>query len=224
MIVKNESGRYLRQALERHREYIDDAVIIDDGSTDDTPDLCVQLLKGIPLKLVRNETSKFHNEIDLRKQQWEETLAVQPEWILNLDGDEWLEDRFAGEVKRLMEQSEISLFCFRLYDFWSPTEYREDRYWQAHFSYRPLLLRYVPGFEYVWKETAQHCGRFPENVFQLPNAISELRVKHMGWANHGDRLAKFRRYVLLDEHMQFGQKEQYLSILDKKPNLVLWQE
>jgi len=40
MVVHNEADRYLRRALEAHRAYIDEAVIIDDGSTDESVELC----------------------------------------------------------------------------------------------------------------------------------------------------------------------------------------
>jgi glycosyltransferase involved in cell wall biosynthesis len=224
MVVKNESGRYLKQALERHRLYIDDAVIIDDGSTDDTIDICLQALTGIPVKLIRNEVSKFSNEITLRKQQWEETLSVNPQWILNLDADEWFEDRFTTEIRQLLDQSNTHAISFRLYDFWTNTAYREDNNWQAHLFYRPFLLRYNPDFTYVWKETPQHCGRFPENIYQLPNELSNLRLKHFGWVNVADRLQKFNRYMLLDPDAVYGLKEQYLSIIDSNPHLIEWVE
>ncbi|SDE46938.1 Glycosyl transferase family 2 [Paenibacillus sp. UNCCL117] len=224
MVVKNESGRYLQHALAKHRDYIDDAVIIDDGSTDDTADECLRLLDGLPVRLIRNKVSKFSNEVMLRQQQWEETLSVKPDWILNLDADEWFEDRFAGEVDSLLEQQEFSLYSFRLFDFWTATAYRDDACWQAHNYYRPFLLKYTPDFTYEWKETPQHCGRYPYNIFQLPNSISPLRLKHMGWIDEQNRLDKLRRYLALDPKMQYGSKEQYLSIVDPNPHLVEWVE
>ncbi len=224
MIVKNEGGRYLRQALQRHRQFIHAAVIIDDGSTDDTPDICIRELAGIPLKLVRNGESRFAREVLLRKQQWEETIATQPDWILSLDADEWFEDRFGVEVQALMEDPESDLFSFRLYDFWNERAYREDQYWQAHLAYRPLLLRYRPEFAYSWKESNQHCGRLPENVFALPNKISPLRLKHFGWASIEDRINKFERYMRLDAGGKDGSLAQYFSIVDEHPRLVEWVE
>ncbi|MFF2484280.1 glycosyltransferase [Paenibacillus sp. NPDC058071] len=224
MIVRNEAGRYLREALQRHRRYIDDAVIIDDGSTDHTVELIAETLQGIPLKLVRNETPRFSNEVALRKQQWEETLMVRPEWILNLDADEWFEDRFEKELDGLLSQPDVNVYCFRLYDFWSRTAYREDSYWRAHESYRPFLLKYQPGFAYTWRETAQHCGRFPQNIYELPHRLSNLRLKHLGWADSADRQEKWERYRRLDPDAQFGWAEQYGSILDQNPHLLEWVE
>lgn len=69
MIVRNEERRYLKEALETHRPWIDQAVIIDDGSTDGTAALCRELLDGIPLVLVENPVSRFSDEVRLRKQR-----------------------------------------------------------------------------------------------------------------------------------------------------------
>ncbi|KAF6583435.1 glycosyltransferase, partial [Paenibacillus sp. EKM208P] len=66
MTVYNEADRKLIDVLRSHREYIDEAVIIDDGSQDDSGELCREILKGIPLRLIRNETASFTNELELR--------------------------------------------------------------------------------------------------------------------------------------------------------------
>ncbi|MHA0858293.1 glycosyltransferase family 2 protein [Paenibacillus sp. CMAA1364] len=224
MVVKDESQRFLRQVLEEHRKYIDEAVIINDGSSDDTVDLCYEILEGIPLRMIHNEVSKFSNEIDLRKQQWEEVLKYDPDWILNLDADEIFEPRFAQEIRSLLRDTDVDLFCFRLFDFWNIDHYREDRYWQSHLMYRPFLIRYNKDFVFHWKETAQHCGRFPENIFELSHSLSDLRLKHLGWSQPQDRLEKYLRYKVLDPHGVFGWKEQYESILDEFPNLQPWIE
>lgn len=223
MIVKNEGQRYLRRALETHRQWIDAAVIIDDGSTDDTPDICERALDGIPLRLVRNPQSRFANEVELRKQQWEETVGTGPEWIMNLDGDEVFERGFAGQVGDIVGSAYDAVY-FRLYDMWSETHYREDLYWKAHGIYRPFLVRYKPGLAYVWRETPQHCGRFPLTINTFSYWCHPARVKHYGWARPEDRQAKVERYLALDPDARYGWKEQYDSILDEHPHLVPWEE
>ncbi|ASK61093.1 glycosyl transferase [Virgibacillus phasianinus] len=224
MVVKNESDRFLKHALKEHRKYIDEAVIIDDGSTDDTLELCLDVLNGIPVHTVENQISKFANEVELRKQQWAETIKKEPDWILNLDADEIFEKRFAYEIHDLLQQTKFDVFSFRLYDFWNSTHYREDALWRAHLTYRPFLVRHREGFVQKWKDTPQHCGRFPENIYELPNSISNLRLQHFGWANPDIRLEKFRRYSALDPESIHGNSEQYQSILDEHPNLIRWKE
>lgn len=225
MIVKNEGNRYLRPVLESAKHYITDAVIIDDASTDNTVQVCQEILKDIPLKIILNDDSKFSNECSLREQQWEETIKTNPDWILCLDADEIFEDKFQHEVKSLVQKNDVDVYLFRLYDFWNATSYREDTYWKAHFYYRPFLVRYKPEVHYTFKKWAQHCGRFPQEFHSSPKAVlSELRLKHYGWAKIEDRQNKYTRYQQLDPGAKYGWQEQYDSIMDENPHLVEWKE
>ncbi|WP_024631386.1 MULTISPECIES: glycosyltransferase family 2 protein [Paenibacillus] len=223
MIVRNEEHRYLRQALETHRPWIDRAVIIDDGSTDNTVALCQEMLEGIPLTLIVNPASLFADEVSLRKQQWETTVATGPEWILNLDADEILTTDFGIVRNQLLGGTEDAIY-FRLFDMWSETHYRDDEYWQAHAYYRPFLVRYRPEWSYEWKETPQHCGRFPLTIQHFAYGCHSPRVKHYGWARAEDRIRKYERYQALDPDARYGWKEQYESILDTEPRLLQWSE
>lgn len=224
MIVRNEADRYLRRMLTAHLEIIDEAVIIDDGSTDGTADVIREVLADVPLTLIENPVSRFSNEVELRKQQWEETIRTKPDWILNLDADEILEADFAGQIADIVRQQEHHIIYFRLYDMWSETHYREDTYWFVHRTYRPFMVRYLPGVDYIWNEVSQHCGRFPRTVLSFPHLCHNARVQHFGWATLEDRKTKYERYKQLDPDSRFGVKEQYDSILDERPNLVRWQD
>lgn len=224
MIVHNERGRYLEQLLKEHRSYIHEAVILDDGSTDDTAALCLELLRDIPVCLIRTPVSSFHNEVELRKRQWRETVARNPEWILVLDADEGFEANPGSMLEEITTQQDYNTIYLRLYDMWNDSHYRDDRFWNAHQMYRPFLVRYIPGQSWSWKETPQHCGRLPLEVLQYSYWCHPLRVKHYGWSRLEDRRMKLARYRQLDPNMQYGWKEQYDSILDENPNLVPWED
>jgi len=222
MLVRNEADRYLEKVLQHAAAYIDSAVILDDASEDNTVEVCKKALDGISLTLVSNKKPCFHNEVVLRKQLWELAVNTNPDWILILDADEVFEDRAPGVLRLLARRPGVYYYSFRLYDMWDEHRYREDAYWNAHKWYRPFMVRYVPGFNYVWKNTPLHCGRFPQNIAELKGETSELRIKHLGWMKPEDRLKKYYRYKKLDPQGIYGIAQQYESILDPRPNLVTW--
>lgn len=222
MAVRNEADRYLRRVLAAASRYVTSAVIVDDASTDATVEVCAQELSRIPYRIVHNARSRFHHEVDLRRQQWQEATATGADWVLVLDADEIFEDRFQHEVPSLLADPEVDAYYFRLYDFWNEHQFRDDDCWRAHTVYRPFLVRSKPAG--TWKETALHCGRFPLEVSSFPYRCSDLRLKHLGWATPEDRRAKLERYRRLDPEGAFGWKAQYDSILDPSPHLVDWLE
>lgn len=224
MTVHNEAGNLLEKVLKEHVRYIDDAVIIDDASTDSSGMIVHEALAGIPHRVIHNPVSKFSNEVELRKQQWDEAVRTNPDWILSVDADHIFEDRFSDCIRQLINQTEYDVINFRLYDFWDSDHYREDRYWNAHRTYRAFLVRYQHEFPYVWKDTPQHCGHFPSNIYQLPCVNSQLRLKHFGWADPQRRMERYKRYLKLDPEFKWGWKEQIESVIDKNPNLVEWKE
>ncbi|RYD03050.1 hypothetical protein N752_21810 [Desulforamulus aquiferis] len=224
MLVKNEAARYLEKVLKHAARYITQAIILDDASDDNTCELCQSILNGIPLTIVSNPEPAFDNEVVLRKQLWRLAANTDPDWILILDGDEIFEDKALEELPILASRKDVDVLYFRLYDMWDELHYREDKYWQAHRQYRPFMVRYKKGFPYKWKETPQHCGRFPINISKLSGAASELRIKHLGWMKQEDRQEKYNRYMTLDPEGRYGILEQYSSILDENPNLLPWLE
>lgn len=224
MVVKNEENRYLESMLKSLVGHIDEAVIIDDASTDATVEICKKVLGDIPLEIIENTKSMFSNEVELRKKQWEETVKTNPDWILNLDADEMLEESVWETVGEILDNPDCTSCDFVLYDMWNETHYREDEFWSAHKTKRTFLLRYQNDFPYVWHETPQHCGRFPANCNKPEDQERDYRIQHWGWSSQESRETKYKRYKQLDPNAVFGIKEQYESILDKEPRLIPWQK
>lgn len=222
MIVRNEEGRFLEKALLHHRKIIDRAVIIDDNCADGTIEIIKNILADKEIFIIKNDESLFDREHLLRKKQWLETIKTHPDWILNLDADEIMEENYFDKLKPILSQTGQRQIGFRLHDMWDIDHYRDDHLWNAHMRVWPFLFRYTPFFNYEWNKMDHHCGRFPTNLGFFETLDSQIRIKHMGWSSEKIRMEKYQRYARLDPNAHYGVKEQYQSILDKSPILKKW--
>jgi hypothetical protein len=224
MVVRNEADRYLRRVLERVRPVIAAAVIVDDASEDETVAICRDVLGGLPLRIVELPSSRFHREHELRRLQWHETLRTDPDWILNLDADELFGDDPAHDFPLLINQTEHDLYGFKLFNMWDEDHFRTDVGWDPGDWFAPLLLRPSEDIADRWRETNQHCGRWPLDVYDQLRITSRLRVQHLGWADQRERARKYRRYLELDLNPEPEQRALYESILDPNPPLTRWKK
>lgn len=211
MLVRNEADRFLRRVLGDLSLYCDAIVVLDDGSTDETPEVCSFHYRVI---LHRNPASTFlEDESALRFRLWRLALEAEPDWILAIDADEMLEERFKEEREALLSQEEYDVIAFQRHDFWSETHYRADDVFSP--SHKKMLVRHRPGFDYAWDGLATQSDRIPDN---LPGPVlwSPLRMKHFGYASPRDRLRKYLRAAASLPHLDHS------GILCEHPDLVEW--
>ncbi|MFV9510025.1 glycosyltransferase [Tepidibacillus sp. LV47] len=226
MLVKNEANRYLKRVIENISSYADELVVLDDKSIDDTVDV-IRKTSTIPTYITSIDNGNFYeNEIELRKRLYQLVLSRNPDWFMIVDADEIFDQASREKFEKLMNQNEVDVWGFKLYDMWDETHYRSDEYWRAHEYSTLMLVRNIRGFQPEWRETPIHCGRLPSNLWSLRTKSTELmKIKHYGWADPEDRKKKYERYMKYDPKGEYrGNIEQYLSILDEKPNLVSWDD
>lgn len=226
MLVHNEEGRYLEEVLHHMFKYCNDIVVLDDASTDKTPEI-VQSYNNT--HYFRHEVHGFYNEWVLRKQLWDYTVMTNPEWIIAMDADEVLEDAAPAKIRQLVNVVGVDAYTFKRYDFWwSKRFYREDPHWQPHNTdTRIQLLHYRPNIIYQWNERPIHCGSVPQSIFQTHVvARSDIRLKHYGWANKKEYDARLARYMAHDPDHLYSPSEaqQRKEIFDPNPTLIKWKE
>lgn len=225
MLLKSDT-RYLPAVLAHAANYVDEVVIVDASDSEGTTEVCREVMDraGVPLIVISSARNGCDSHAELRKQQWELTLATKPDWILCLDSDQFFEDRMKWQAAQLINQDDFDVICFRMYDMWDLEHYRDDEYWKAHLKYLPFLVRYQPNFEYIWSDTTVDCDWFPGNLGVLPAYRSDLRLKHLGWANRDDRQRGYDSYKAFVSMGKQAISERAESILDPSPNLVRWRE
>ena len=213
-IAKNEALN-IGKSIESYKEYVDEIIIVDTGSIDET----VEIAEKLGAKVLKFE---WKNDFSAAKNYAIDNATG--DWILFLDADEIFENRIVKDIKHMLKNNEVDAYCFRLYDMWKPLYYRDDEYWYAHKHHRPFLIRYQPNFKYKFLKQNHHCGRMPKNVLRLNYINSDIRLKHLGWLDDEDKKNKYDRYKKLDKDGIYGNNAQYESILDKNPNLVEFKE
>jgi glycosyltransferase involved in cell wall biosynthesis len=216
-LVKNEEGRYLERVLEQMAKVCDKIIVLDDCSTDDTPEIC----KAYGAEVFPSIQSYWGtNELKQRKLLWE--LATHEadfgDWVLCLDADETFDKpELLRDYIKKADAAGCNSLAFPLYDMWSETHYRDDNFWQGHNGVWPFCVKYEDT-DCFWKETPLHCGRFPINAGNKI-AMCPIKIQHWGWAKPEDRQAKYDRYMRTDPGGKYGCLEQYQSILDPEPVL-----
>jgi len=224
MHIKNEADRYLIPMLESVREYIDEAVILDDHSTDNSVEIVRELLKGIPL-ILEVYPDTFFFESNLHNKLMDMIIPTKPEWILCLDADEILENRAKYDLrKQLEENNHCTCICFHQFEMWDEVHYRTDNVWgktPKGWVYRGF--KYEEGKKYWWHPMGHHVERIPDGIKGNNEFHSDIRLKHYGWIKNKEE--KLKRYKEHFEHYKFGYFPHiWNTLLDKNPTLELFEE
>lgn len=221
MVVFNEGNRFLTRVLNHLSLWVDEIVILDDGSTDHTRKICNQYPKVF---FVENDAHTFiQHEARLREKLWNITISRNPDWILAIDADEIFTDRILDAIDSYLEQKTYDAFAFRLFDFWkSENYYRVDGAWNPWIKFSVFLVRYHPEWKVTWPDYVIHSGRWPLEYRFIKNTFqSDIRVKHFGWARPEDHYRKYIFYCQKDLE-QYGKIQPHTkSIMASNDSIIL---
>jgi hypothetical protein len=219
--VHNEARRYLKTVLDRLNQYVDGIVVVDDASTDETPELC-RNHPGVIRYFQLKEPLFNSDEAALRRILWEKTVELNPGWVMAIDADEIMGSAIKDQISVLTGQNRSDLFCFTTYHFWANLScYRVDGLWDPALSKTPCLYRFQKDLTYHWPNRKLHCGRFPMECYQRPGSVSKVPLFHLGYVTKTDLFNKSERYLALDPEGKFCPIAHYRSITET-PRLKQW--
>jgi len=213
--ARNEQ-RFLPGWLENVAPAIDGIIALDDGSEDGT----AELLSAHPktLELIRNPAGQAWNERANQMALIKAGRRHGADWLLCIDADERLEQRFAADVPNLLDEAErkgIEAYALRYRELWNDRHhYRQDGIWgrkirhhlfrndvrHTKFDPRPLHRHWMP---------LDIVTRLPTVGANLPHNLYHLRM-----IRPEDRQARYERYISLDPESRY-QPEGYDYLIDE---------
>lgn len=213
MQVRNES-RFLPGCLEHLREHVDGFVILDDGSTDDTPALIAQEPKLV--QCIRNPSATPHtwHEPENKRRLLQAAKANGAGWVLVCDADERYETLFLRGLRTIVQAlDERGFLMLRLSfrELWEkPDHYRIDGIWDKKLRARLIRLPeqisfgHCPEFHGTWVPDAL----IPYSVQATRHAALYYHLYHLKMIRQEDRVQRRELYRKLDPQTKF-QKEGY---------------
>ena len=211
MRVRNEA-RWIRRAVESILPLCQRVVILDDHSTDDTPDIVAAIPR---VELIRSPFAGLDEARD--KNLLLDHVRAEADWVLMIDGDEILTD--TEELRRaFITCSGVHPYPVRrcislrvLYAWDREDQIRVDGVYgnyRRQSAFRPGIARFHSrgGANF-------HCGNTPAEL-RSSTAYVETPLLHLGYMHKEDRVRKFAWYRECDPGNEAEDEYRHIVIGD----------
>ncbi|HJN14090.1 MAG TPA: glycosyltransferase [Armatimonadota bacterium] len=201
---------WAEECLRGLSEFVDEIVMVDDGSTDRTVEICRSFPK---VSTVLPWPKTFFDEGLDRNVLLGLVKGTEPDWILMMDIDEVFEDRIAARIDELTHQDEYVVWGFHMLHFWhGKTQYRMDGKWgkETLHHVHTRLFRNQPSLRYPFQPIhgAHVLG------MQGPGGLSDVKIRHYGYSFPVKVREKYDAYRRIDS------KGDYEHLIDES-DLIL---
>jgi glycosyltransferase involved in cell wall biosynthesis len=214
--AKNE-GRWIKKVLDVASEICEGIIVLDDGSTDNTLEICKNH-KNV-LRVIHQDDIGVHASRDLST-IWEIALTYEPEFVLHLDGDEFLSPNYVemllDEITILHPNSDV--FEFQALYVWDKfNQYRYDGIYSNVWAKKLLRIKNQPK-KLSFIDNPLHSTVLPSNSIGTENSIrTNVKLYHYGYFDESLRKKKYTFYQKQDS----GNKEfdNYQHLISDKGKL-----
>ena len=171
----------------------DAVVALDDGSTDETPDLLAAspLVEHLLTNPPRRGYHGWHDGAN-RNRLLAAAADLEPDWILSLDADERIDEGDARALRDFVDREALPGCAYGLQHvrMWGEDACEPGRHW----IYR--LFAYEPG--QVFPNRRLHFNPVPTSIRRRTWVKTTIRVQHFGASSERRRLARLAKYGQAD--------------------------
>ena len=153
MIVKNEE-KNLSQLLPTIKEYVDEIIIVDTGSADNTKEIA---------KKHTNKIFDFEWTQDFSEARNFSISKATKEWILILDADERISEEDLKKIKLLTQNKEVTAYKFE----------------QRNYSNKPTPIKWKESVEDSYEESKQFKGWQYRGIIRLFKNDKRIKFEYL---------------------------------------------
>jgi hypothetical protein len=206
--------RYLPGYLANVSPHVDGIVALDDGSQDGSGDYLRSHESVLEVLEVRRDRVAW-DEPGNHRALVAAALRHGAQWLLALDADERVEAEFRPRAERVIRRGRLLAlggYAVRLRELWdSPEAFRVDGVWGRKAPARLFRAR----ADHVFDPRPLHGFKAPlQDRIRSDYPLADLEVYHLRMIRREDRLARRRRYELLDPDVRW-QAEGYAYLTDE---------
>jgi len=189
MLRVKDAIETIRECLDNLSSFVDEIVIVDNGSTDGT----LEVYEAYP-KIVDVARTEGFDEGRDKNLVLDMAKRRDPDWIIWIDSDEAFEERMTRElVEQYMNQNKYAAIWFKQYHFWRDRRhYRTDDRWKP--SYQRAMWQNQPGT--FFSQDKIHNSLIQGLTGEAFG--SDIRLKHYGHVTEAATRKKYELYRSID--------------------------